>query len=437
MDRRADAVIYRSIPMGRLVEIFALDMRSYRGANSENLQTQVSADTAFLGNRQVHWLADALARSRATWRDFDGTVTRTSRSLTAAGAVRYNAPHEIAAMPRSILALLASLLAFASNAAGGTNVPGTYRHTIMLDGLQREFIVYVPAPGHNNAPAVFMLHGSGGDGEKFYNISGWREKADETGLIAIFPSGLNYCLKEDENHDGDFDDPGERKITTKWAEGEVGSPAAPLCTAAELAALPPEVRATVDHPLADDVNFFRTMLAVLDTNYSVNRRRVYVSGFSNGGGMASRLAMEMSESFAAVAAAAGVLKVPPVPAVRPLPFVFSVGELDDRFTGNYGVSTIPVAPTVYQDIPSFYGDTAAPMLTVTQIDSTYQYWENPINGANIANFFFPNSLVHASNVYWTMIIQGAGHQYPNGTNHPVVMADVLWKFFQRWTLTGP
>jgi alkaline phosphatase D len=68
MDRRADALIYRTIPMGPLVEIFALDMRSYRGANSENLQTHVGADTAFLGNRQMQWLADALARSRATWK---------------------------------------------------------------------------------------------------------------------------------------------------------------------------------------------------------------------------------------------------------------------------------------------------------------------------------------------------------------------------------
>jgi len=60
--------IYRTAPYGPLVEVFALDMRSYRGPNSENRQTATSADTAFLGAEQVRWLADALARSQATWK---------------------------------------------------------------------------------------------------------------------------------------------------------------------------------------------------------------------------------------------------------------------------------------------------------------------------------------------------------------------------------
>lgn len=68
MDRRADALIYRSLSCGPLVELFALDMRSYRGANSANLQTSPGADTAFLGRRQAQWLADALAASKATWK---------------------------------------------------------------------------------------------------------------------------------------------------------------------------------------------------------------------------------------------------------------------------------------------------------------------------------------------------------------------------------
>jgi alkaline phosphatase D len=68
MARGVDAQIYRSIPVGPLVEVFALDMRSYRASNNENLQQAASAETAFLGERQVRWLADALARSTATWK---------------------------------------------------------------------------------------------------------------------------------------------------------------------------------------------------------------------------------------------------------------------------------------------------------------------------------------------------------------------------------
>jgi alkaline phosphatase D len=68
MTSSIDTRIYRRVPMGPLVEVFALDMRSHRGPNNDNLQTSMTADTAFLGNRQAQWLADALSRSRATWK---------------------------------------------------------------------------------------------------------------------------------------------------------------------------------------------------------------------------------------------------------------------------------------------------------------------------------------------------------------------------------
>src|SRR6185503_386294 len=38
--------IYRSIPYGPLLDVFVLDMRTYRAANSYNRQERESADTA-------------------------------------------------------------------------------------------------------------------------------------------------------------------------------------------------------------------------------------------------------------------------------------------------------------------------------------------------------------------------------------------------------
>ena len=68
MTSSSETLIYRRVPMGPLVEVFALDMRSHRGPNTDNLQTSMTAETAFLGSRQAQWLADALTRSRATWK---------------------------------------------------------------------------------------------------------------------------------------------------------------------------------------------------------------------------------------------------------------------------------------------------------------------------------------------------------------------------------
>lgn len=60
--------IYRSFNYGPSLEIFMLDKRSYRGANSPNNQTVPSQETAFLGNSQIRWLKEKLLSSRATWK---------------------------------------------------------------------------------------------------------------------------------------------------------------------------------------------------------------------------------------------------------------------------------------------------------------------------------------------------------------------------------
>jgi alkaline phosphatase D len=60
--------IYRALPWGESLEVFALDMRSERGANSPNHQKAAGPETALLGPAQLEWLKAALARSRATWK---------------------------------------------------------------------------------------------------------------------------------------------------------------------------------------------------------------------------------------------------------------------------------------------------------------------------------------------------------------------------------
>lgn len=60
--------VYRKISYGKLLDVFVLDMRAYRGPNTANLQTQQSQETAFLGAAQVAWLEKELKKSDATWK---------------------------------------------------------------------------------------------------------------------------------------------------------------------------------------------------------------------------------------------------------------------------------------------------------------------------------------------------------------------------------
>ena len=58
--------LYRSLRWGRHLELFVLDTRSYRDANSA-LDSQQQPKT-MLGSEQLAWLKDGLANSSATWK---------------------------------------------------------------------------------------------------------------------------------------------------------------------------------------------------------------------------------------------------------------------------------------------------------------------------------------------------------------------------------
>jgi polyhydroxybutyrate depolymerase len=319
---------------------------------------------------------------------------------------------------------------------GATNTPGRADLVITVDGMQRAFTVYVGSSvGATTAvPVVFMLHGTSGDGPQFFNISKWREKADAEGLIAVFPSGLTYCFHEDENHDGDFSDPGEEHVNSKWTSGDVGDPARlPLCTAQELAALSAGQRSLADHPLKDDLAFFDAMVAYLEGHYRVDAKAIYVAGFSNGAQMSNRLATERSQVVAATDAHAGPLSVPPTNG-RQMSAVVSVGNLDDRFTAALGVSVIPLGESTLQQYPLLAALLITPMLAQLKLTQTYTYDEQIIAGKRVCRWTFHTSTAGASNSLQFLLVEGAEHEYPNGENHPVTMANVIWPFFKTQRL---
>jgi alkaline phosphatase D len=60
--------VYRKIPYGPLLDVFVIDMRSYRGPNTHNRQTEINNESVYLGEEQLAWLRDGLKNSRATWK---------------------------------------------------------------------------------------------------------------------------------------------------------------------------------------------------------------------------------------------------------------------------------------------------------------------------------------------------------------------------------
>ena len=57
--------IYRHIPRGAMLDVFMLDMRTFKEANTPGLET---TRVDFLGGPQVEWLLRGLEKSKATWK---------------------------------------------------------------------------------------------------------------------------------------------------------------------------------------------------------------------------------------------------------------------------------------------------------------------------------------------------------------------------------
>ena len=309
---------------------------------------------------------------------------------------------------------------------------------VKLNDVLREYIVYEPwiTLGQAARPAVFMLHGTSGDGEQFYYHSGWREKSDSAGMVMVFPTALRHCFYEDDVTVNGIFDANEQRAPTKWAAGSLGKPSKmPLCTPEQIATLPADVRAAVDHPLQDDIAYFDAMVEDLKLNYAIDAKRLYLTGFSNGGQMAGRLAAERSTVFAAGASSAGPAD-PDIPkATRPMSYVATVGTMDDRFMAALNGQPLPLTDSGGE--AAFINVMVRPFADVQLLDPTiYSYAPVVLYGKNISLYAYSTSLVTppAGNVLFVAVIEGLEHQYPNGKNHPVIMAEVLWPFFQSQVL---
>ncbi|KQQ83737.1 alkaline phosphatase [Xanthomonas sp. Leaf131] len=112
--------IYRKIGYGPLLDVFVLDMRSYRGANSDNMQPQPGGDAAFLGTQQLAWLQRELAGSRAQWKVIAADMPiglQVPDGQDAAGRARWEAiANGDPGVPRGREQEIAALLRFISTA---------------------------------------------------------------------------------------------------------------------------------------------------------------------------------------------------------------------------------------------------------------------------------------------------------------------------------
>lgn len=146
--------------------------------------------------------------------------------------------------------------AFPSN---DTSNPGRSVHTIETSGGQRCFLLYIPETPEANQPLplIINLHGfsSNPHGQQFF--SNLNSAAGNSSAVVVYPQGTGFPQRW--NADPSFSRGG-----------------------------------------ADDVGFIRELIDHLTTQLRIDRQRIFVSGFSNGGAMTLRLACELSDQIAAI-----------------------------------------------------------------------------------------------------------------------------------------
>ncbi|MBL7701659.1 MAG: hypothetical protein JNM14_05385 [Ferruginibacter sp.] len=291
-----------------------------------------------------------------------------------------------------------------------TPVTGKNRFTTMVDGDEREYYVHVPKSytGDVSVPVVFMLHGTGGDGEKFYNISGWKEMGEDEGFITVFPSSWRYCI---------IDNDGVSNIT-KWNT-------------------PPDAEFIFcpGQKPRNDIKFLNTVITEVSSKYKVNSKRIYLAGFSNGGQMAAKCVIDLSDKLAAIAENAGSFYIDTMyTPKRKLPVLLQIGNED------YGHGTIgPAVPLSGLDtilrtpgLPYLGGRLnrmAGYHIKYLGLNPNFTI-AGDTNAVVVATY---NSL-SGSGDFRISFVKNLAHIYPNGDNHWMEAARTQWKWFKQYSM---
>jgi len=277
-----------------------------------------------------------------------------------------------------------------------------YDLQITFEGRARELIVSVPTkqPPQGGYPVVFMLHGTSGDKDVFYNFKGWKELGQQENFVTVFPSSLKWCFVED----------GVIKNTTRFVCGGLLDSICP-----------------VEIPkLIDDVAFFRKVIDLMEDTLSINKKKLFLSGFSNGSCMAHKIAMEAGDLFAAASGSSSPLHaLDSLTPQKRIPFWYVLGTKDDRyFTPNFPTEL----PYEGDSILIYHNRALTRALTCQGLTQNYRKIETAINKTYIWSECRPG--VDCAPYLFT-INKGQTHQYPNGNNYPMDGPKLFWEFFNN------
>lgn len=276
--------------------------------------------------------------------------------------------------------------------------------SIEVNGTTREFKVHLPSTYQKEKPAPLLiaLHGGGGNmnyqsDEKIYHLI---SKSDSDGFVVAFPNGYSRF---------------RGKLAT-WNAGN-------CCGKAR-------------DTNSDDVAFIKALILKLESDYSIDKKRIYVTGMSNGGMMSYRLACELSDMITGIASVAGTDNTLNCKPSRPVSILHIHAKNDDHVLYNGGAGE-----QAFKD--------KSMVTNFVSVPSTIEKWV-ALNGCSSK----PKRVLEKSGAWCDLysgckenvhiqlcVTESGGHSWPGGSKirenkgEPPSTAlsanDVMWEFFNQ------
>jgi polyhydroxybutyrate depolymerase len=250
------------------------------------------------------------------------------------------------------------------------------QRTLMVGDMKRTYFLHIPA-GFNNqqlVPLVFIFHGFQENSSFARMYSDMDQVANTNRFIVVYPDGSGLSWN---------------------ASGCCGS----------------ALQNNVDEPA-----FVRAVIADVETTVSVDHKRIYAAGLSNGALLSYRLACTMSDTFAAIAPVAGVLMYSPCQPQQPVSVIHVHGTKDSAvpFEGGGKVpSTDHPFPPVAQSIATW--------VKLDGCNSEAKMEQNGVLTHSIYSICAPGIAVEL------YMVNGGNHSWPSKYVAPV--SQIIWDFF--------
>ncbi len=286
------------------------------------------------------------------------------------------------------LLLILSLLAIGLLTAQ-ENLSGSIIH----DGIERDYLLYIPDSYEVGNPLILNFHGYTSSALAQLVYGDFRSIADTAGFMIACPQGT-------------IDSQGNAHWNVGWGTSTV-----------------------------DDVGFTSALIDSLHAEYSFDLDRVYSTGMSNGGFMSYALACELSEEIAAIASVTGTMNIGAFSTCdpqHPMP-VMEIHGTNDATVPYNGAFWIEGSEDVVAYWAAFNNISSPPSISSLPDSDpndgcTAEHWvyENGDNGAEVELY---------------KIIAG-GHTWPGAafqigvTNYDMDASTEIWRFFSKYDING-